>query len=141
MKRSAIANWKGSGKEGKGTVTAQSGIFSGTPISYHTRFEEVKGTSPEELIAAAHAGCFSMKLSFVLGAAGFTPDNIDTKCTITLENGVITESHLEVKASVPNIDEAKFNECAAEAKANCPVSKLLNTNITIEATLEQAVHA
>jgi osmotically inducible protein OsmC len=141
MKRSANANWKGSGKEGKGTVTAQSGIFSGTPISYRTRFEEVQGTSPEELVAAAHAGCFSMKLSFVLGAAGFTPDNIDTKCTITLENGAITESHLEVKASVPNIDESKFNECAAEAKATCPISKLLNTNITLEATLVQAVHA
>jgi len=141
MKRSATANWKGSGKEGKGTVTAQSGIFSGTPISYRTRFEDIQGTSPEELVAAAHAGCFSMKLSFVLGAAGFTPDNIDTKCTITLENGAITESHLEVKASVPNIDEAKFNECAAEAKATCPISKLLNTNITIEATLDQAVHA
>lgn len=141
MKRSANANWKGSGKEGKGTITAESGIFSGTPISYHTRFEEVQGTSPEELVAAAHAGCFSMKLSFVLGAAGFTPDNIDTKCTITLENGTITESHLEVKASVPNIDDAKFKECAAEAKANCPISKLLNTNVTMEATLEQAVHA
>jgi osmotically inducible protein OsmC len=141
MKRSATANWKGSGKEGKGTVTAESGIFSGTPISYRTRFEEVQGTSPEELVAAAHAGCFSMKLSFVLGAAGFTPDNIDTKCTITLENGAVTESHLKVKASVPNIDEAKFNECAAEAKATCPISKLLNTNITIEATLDQAVHA
>jgi osmotically inducible protein OsmC len=141
MKRSATANWKGSGKEGKGTVTAQSGIFSNTPISYHTRFEEVQGTSPEELVAAAHAGCFSMKLSFVLGAAGFTPDNIDTKCTITLENGAITESHLEVKASVPNIDEAKFNECIAEAKASCPISKLFNTKITAEATLAQAVHA
>jgi osmotically inducible protein OsmC len=141
MKRSAKANWKGSGKEGKGTVTADSGVISNTPISYHTRFEEVKGTSPEELVAAAHAGCYSMKLSFVLGAAGFTPDNIDTKCTITLENGAITESHLEVKASVPNMDEAKFRECAEEAKKTCPISKLLNTNITIEATLDQAVHA
>jgi len=141
MKRSANANWKGSGKEGKGTVSADSGIFNNTPISYHTRFEEVKGTSPEELAAAAHAGCYSMKLSFVLGAAGFTPDNIDTKCTITLENGAITESHLEVKASVPNIDEAKFEECVNDAKANCPISKLFNTNITIEASLEQAVHA
>jgi osmotically inducible protein OsmC len=141
MKRSATANWKGSGKEGKGTVSAQSKVFSGTPISFRTRFEEVQGTSPEELIAAAHAGCFSMKLSFVLGSAGFTPDNIDTKCTITLENGAITESHLEVTASVPGIDEAKFNECAAEAKANCPVSKLLNTNITIEAKLGQPVGA
>jgi len=141
MKRSANANWKGSGKEGKGTVTADSGVFSNSPISYHTRFEEVKGTSPEELVAAAHAGCYSMKLSFVLGAAGFTPDNIDTKCTITLENGAVTESHLEVKASVPNIDEAKFEECVNDAKANCPISKLFNTNITIEASLEQAVHA
>ena len=141
MKRSATANWKGSGKEGKGTVTAQSGIFTNTPITYHTRFEEVKGTSPEELAAAAHAGCYSMKLSFVLGAAGFTPDNIDTKCTITLENGTITESHLEVKASVPGIDEAKFQECIEDAKNNCPISKLYNTTITAEATLQQAVNA
>jgi osmotically inducible protein OsmC len=138
MKRSATANWKGSGKEGKGTVTADSGVLSATPISYKTRFEEVQGTSSEELIAAAHAGCFSMKLSFVLGEAGFTPDNIDTKCTITLENGAITESHLEVKAKVPGIDEAKFKECADNAKANCPISKLLNTKITLEASLAQA---
>jgi osmotically inducible protein OsmC len=101
----------------------------------------VKGTSPEELIAAAHAGCFSMKLSFVLNAAGFTPDNIDTKCTITLENGTITESHLEVTASVPDISEVKFNECAEDAKANCPVSKLYKANITMEATLAQKVSA
>jgi len=141
MQRSATANWKGSGKEGKGMVTAQSGIFSNTPISYHTRFEEVKGTSPEELVAAAHAGCFSMKLSFVLGAAGFTPDNIDTKCTITLENGAITESHLEVTASVPNISDEKFNECAEDAKLNCPISKLYKTNITMEARLAQKVNA
>ena len=141
MQRSATANWKGSGKEGKGMVTAQSGIFSNTPISYHTRFEEVKGTSPEELVAAAHAGCFSMKLSFVLGAAGFTPDNIDTKCTITLENGTITESHLEVTASVPNISDDKFNECAEDAKLNCPISKLYKTNITMEARLVQKVSA
>jgi lipoyl-dependent peroxiredoxin len=141
MKRSATANWKGSGKEGKGTVTAESGIFSNTPISYHTRFEEVKGTSPEELVAAAHAGCYSMKLSFVLGAAGFTPDNIDTKCTITLENGTITESHLEVTASVPGIDEAKFQECIEDAKKNCPISKLFNTKITADARLQQAVNA
>ncbi|TMI81309.1 MAG: OsmC family protein [Bacteroidetes bacterium] len=141
MKRSATVNWKGSGKEGKGTVTADSGIFSNAPISYHTRFEEVKGTSPEELVAAAHAGCYSMKLSFVLGAAGFTPDNIDTRCIITLENGTITESHLDVKASVPGIDEAKFQECVEDAKNNCPISKLYNTKITAEAKLEQAVHA
>jgi len=136
MKRSATANWKGSGKEGKGTVTADSGVLSATPISFKTRFEEVQGTSPEELVAAAHSGCFSMKLSFVLGAAGFTPDNIDTKCTITLDPAAgITGSHLEVKAKVPGIDAAKFAECAAEAKANCPISKLLNTNITMDAAL------
>ncbi len=122
-------------------MTADSGIFSNAPISYHTRFEEVKGTSPEELVAAAHAGCYSMKLSFVLGAAGFTPDNIDTRCIITLENGTITESHLDVKASVPGIDEAKFQECVEDAKNNCPISKLYNTKITAEAKLEQAVHA
>jgi osmotically inducible protein OsmC len=141
MKRSANANWKGSGKEGKGTVTADSGIFSGTPISWRTRFQDVEGTSPEELAAAAHAGCYSMKLSFVLGAAGFTPDNIDTRCTITLDNGAITESHLEVKASVPGIDEAKFQECVEDAKKNCPISKLYSTTITAEARLEQTVNA
>lgn len=135
MKRSANANWKGSGKEGSGTVTADSGVLTNTPISFKTRFEEVQGTSPEELVASAHAGCFSMKLSFVLGAAGFTPESIDVKCTITLENGAITESHLEVKAKVPGIDAAKFEECAADAKANCPISKLLNTKITMDASL------
>lgn len=137
MKRFATANWKGSGKEGKGTNTTQSGVLKDTQYSYLSRFENGIGTNPEELIAAAHAGCFTMKLSFVLGAAGFTPDNIDTKCTITLGDGVITESHLEVKASVPGIDAAKFAECAADAKANCPISKSLNTsiNITIEASL------
>ncbi|HYM94733.1 MAG TPA: OsmC family protein [Chitinophagaceae bacterium] len=135
MKRSATANWKGSGKEGKGTVTADSGIFSVAPISWRTRFQDVEGTSPEELVAAAHAGCYSMKLSFVLGAAGFTPDNIDTKCTISLEGGALTNSHLVVTASVPGIDKAKFEECAADAKANCPISKSLNINITLEAKL------
>ena len=135
MKRSAKANWTGSGKEGKGTVTSDSGVLSAASISYKTRFEEVQGTSPEELVAAAHAGCFSMKLSFTIGAAGFTPDSIDTKCTITLENGAITESHLEVKAKVPGIDKAKFDAAAADAKANCPISKLLNTNITMDAQL------
>jgi len=135
MKRFATANWKGSGKEGQGTNTTQSGVLKDTQYSYKSRFEEGIGTNPEELVAAAHSGCFSMKLSFVLGAAGFTPDNIDTKCTITLDNGAITESHLEVTAKVPGIDAAKFEECVADAKANCPISKLLNTNITHEAKL------
>lgn len=135
MKRSASANWQGSGKEGKGTLSAKSGAFNKTQYSYHSRFEEGTGTNPEELVAAAHAGCFSMKLSFVLGAAGFTPDSIDTTCTITFLDGAITESHLEVKASVPGVEAAKFEECANDAKANCPISKLLNTNITMEASL------
>ncbi|MCG2614408.1 OsmC family protein [Terrimonas sp. NA20] len=135
MKRHATANWKGTGKEGKGTNTTQSGVLKDTQYSFSSRFEEGIGTNPEELVAAAHAGCFTMKLSFDLNAAGFTADNIDTKCTITFENGAITESHLEVKATIPNIDAAKFAEVAAGAKANCPISKLLNTNITMEAEL------
>ncbi|MET0463860.1 MAG: OsmC family protein [Chitinophagaceae bacterium] len=135
MKRYATANWKGTGKEGKGTNTTQSGVLKDTQYSFSSRFEEGIGTNPEELVAAAHAGCFTMKLSFDLNAAGFTADNIDTKCTITLENGAITESHLEVKATIPNIDDAKFAEVAAGAKANCPISKLLNTNISMDASL------
>lgn len=135
MKRFASANWKGSGKEGNGTNTTQSGVLNNTQYSFNSRFAEGIGTNPEELIAAAHAGCFTMKLSFVIGAAGFTPDNIDTKCTITLGDGAITSSHLEVKATVPGMDAAKFAECAADAKANCPISKLLNTEITMDASL------
>jgi len=135
MKSYSSANWKGSGKEGNGTLTSKSKVLENTSYDFRSRFEDGTFTNPEELVAAAHAGCFSMKLSFVLGAAGFTPDNIDTKCTITLENGAITSSHLEVKASVQGIDAAKFAECAAEAKANCPISKLLNTEITMEANL------
>jgi len=135
MKSFATANWKGSGKEGSGTLSSQKGVLKDTKYDYRSRFEDGQYTNPEELVAAAHAGCFSMKLSFVLGAAGFTPDSIDTKCTVTLENGAITSSHLEVKAKVPDIDAAKFAECAADAKANCPISKLLNTNITMDASL------
>jgi lipoyl-dependent peroxiredoxin len=135
MKSFATANWKGSGKEGGGTLTSKSKVLENTSYDYRSRFEDGTYTNPEELVAAAHAGCFSMKLSFVLGAAGFTPASIDTKCTITLESGAITSSHLEVKASVPGIDAAKFAECAADAKANCPISKLLNTNITMDAAL------
>ena len=135
MKSTATVNWKGSGKEGSGTLSTKSGVLNNTPYEYKSRFEGGENTNPEELIAAAHAGCFSMKLSFVLGAAGFTPDSIDTQCTVTLESGTITSSHLDVKAKVPGIDATKFGECAADAKANCPVSKLLNTNITMEASL------
>jgi osmotically inducible protein OsmC len=135
MKSFATANWKGSGKEGGGTLTSKSKVLDNTAYDFRSRFEDGTYTNPEELVAAAHAGCFSMKLSFVLGAAGFTPDSIETKCTVTLESGAITSSHLEVKASVPGIEADKFAECAADAKANCPISKLLNTEITMEASL------
>ena len=134
-KRFATAKWLGTGKEGTGTVSSQSGAFADAQYSYKSRFEEGTGTNPEELIAAAHAGCFSMKLSFVLGEAGFTPDNIETKCTVSLDNGVITESHLDVKATVPGLDNTKFVELANTAKDSCPVSKALSINITIDAAL------
>jgi len=135
MKRFGTANWKGTGKEGTGTCTSQSGVLNNTQYSFNSRFAEGIGTNPEELVAAAHASCFTMKLSFVLNAAGFTADNIDTKCIITLGDGAITSSELEVTATVPGIDTAKFEECAADAKANCPISKLLNTTISMTATL------
>ena len=135
MKRTASANWQGSGKEGKGTVSAQSGVLNNNQYSWSTRFADGIGTNPEELIGAAHAGCFSMKLSFVIGAAGFTPDSIDTKATVTLEDGSINQIHLEVQAKVPGMDAEKFAAAAADAKANCPVSKLLNTNVTMNAVL------
>ena len=135
MKSFATANWKGTGKEGSGTLTSKSKVLDNTSYDFRSRFEDGVYTNPEELVASAHAGCFSMKLSFVLGAAGFTPDSIETKCTITLDSGAITSSHLEVKATVPGIDAAKFAECAADAKANCPISKLLNTEITMEVSL------
>lgn len=135
MSRHATAVWQGSGKEGKGNLTTQSTVLDKVQYTYKDRFEEGPGTNPEELIAAAHAGCFSMKLSFVLGEAGFTPDEIQTKCEITLADGTITKSHLTVKAKVPGIDKQKFDECAEKAKTTCPVSKLLNTNISMEAAL------
>lgn len=135
MSRSATAKWHGSGKEGNGQLSTQSGVLNNSKYSYKTRFEDEPGTNPEELIAAAHAGCFSMKLSFVLGEAGFTPEEIETKCEITLAAGAITKSHIIVKAKVPGIDQAKFDECAQNAKENCPVSKLLKTDISMEATL------
>src|SRR5690348_4947182 len=135
MKRTSTAVWNGSGKEGSGHLTTQSNVLNKTKYSWHSRFEEANGTNPEELIAAAHAGCFTMKLSFVLGAAGFTPEAIETSSTVTIDNGTITDSHLVVKAKVPGISKEKFEECAKEAKTNCPVSKALNLNITMEASL------
>ncbi len=135
MKRNATAVWNGSGKEGSGNLTTQSKVLSKTSYDFKSRFEDGTYTNPEELIAAAHAGCFAMKLSFVLGAAGFTPESLEATSTITLENGTITSSHIVLNAKVPGIDAAKFQECAADAKANCPVSKALNMDISLEANL------
>lgn len=137
MKRFAIANWQGTGKEGKGTLTTQSTVLNKTSYAYNTRFENEKGTNPEELIAAAHAGCFSMKLSFNFTKAGFTPTSIDTRCEIVLDpaQGAITESNLSVEAKVPGVSQEQFDELVNDAKANCPVSKLLNAKITCVAKL------
>lgn len=137
MKRQATAVWNGSGKEGNGTLSTQSSVLSNTQYSYKSRFEDGVGTNPEELMAAAHAGCFTMKLSFVLGEAGFTPDKIETNCTIALENGVITTSHLQVKATVPGISKDEFDKATQNAKENCPVSKAYNLEITMEASLSE----
>ena len=135
MKRNATAVWNGTGKEGTGHLTTQSTTLNQTQYSFNSRFAEGFGTNPEELVAAAHAGCFTMKLSFVLNAAGFTADEIETRCDITLEDGAITESHLNVKAKVPGVTQEQFDAAVADAKANCPISKLYNTNITHEAVL------
>ena len=135
MKRNATAVWNGTGKEGTGHLTTQSTTLNKTQYSFNSRFADGVGTNPEELAAAAHAGCFTMKLSFVLNAAGFTADEIETKCDVTLEDGAITESHLHVTAKVPGISKEQFDASVADAKANCPISKLFKTNITHEATL------
>ncbi len=135
MKRNATAVWHGTGKEGNGHLTTQSTTLDHTQYSFLSRFENGVGTNPEELVAAAHAGCFTMKLSFILNAAGFTADTLETKCDIELLDGAITSSHLIVKGTVPNIDKEKFDAAVAEAKANCLISKLFNTNISVEATL------
>lgn len=137
MKSQSTANWKGTGKEGSGTLSSKSKALQNVPYDYRSRFEDGTLTNPEELIAAAHAGCYSMKLTFILSAAGFTADTIETTCTITLESGAITASHLSVTAKVPGIDKAKFDECANDAKLNCPISKSLNPNIAV--TLETSL--
>ena len=135
MKRTATAVWNGSGKEGKGNLTTQSTTLNKTQYSYKSRFEEGVGTNPEELIAAAHAGCFTMKLSFVLGGAGFEPESIETSSVVELADGAITSSHLTVKAKVPGISADQFAEAAKDAKENCPISKVLNATITMDASL------
>ncbi len=139
MIRTASAAWQGGLKEGSGTLSTQSGTFKDQPYSFQTRFGDAKGTNPEELIAAAHAGCFSMALSLFLNNAGLTPERIDTKATLTMvaQGGgfAITEVHLDVTAKVPGADSAKFLEAANGAKQNCPVSKVLNAKITMDAKL------
>lgn len=139
MKRTASAHWSGSGKEGNGTLSAPGGVLKSTPYSFATRFGDKPGTNPEELIAAAHAGCFSMALSFALSNAGKPPTSIDTSAALTLDQVpggfAITAIHLDVTAKVPGIDAAQFQSIAADAKANCPVSKVLNAKITMEAKL------
>lgn len=136
MDRHATAVWNGSGKDGGGHLTSQSKALDQMQYSYKSRFEQGTGTNPEELIAAAHAGCFSMKLSFVLGSAGFIPDSIETTSTVTLHEGTVTKSHLVVKAKVPDISPERFQECVQDAKVNCPISKALSAlEITTDAQL------
>ncbi|MEI7509394.1 MAG: OsmC family peroxiredoxin [Flavobacterium sp.] len=135
MKRNATAVWNGTGKDGKGNLTTQSGVLNTTPYSFGSRFDEGIGTNPEELIAAAHAGCFTMKLAFNLQAAGFTPKELKTKGIITLEEGAITASHLELTAIIDGISVEVFNDLVKDAEQNCPISKVLNTAITVTHTL------
>ncbi|QYA26503.1 OsmC family protein [Gramella sp. MT6] len=136
MKRKGSAVWKGSLKEGNGTVSLESGVLKDAQYSFETRFEDGKGTNPEELVGAAHAGCFSMQLSAFLTEDGFTPDKIETTSEITFEDGEITKSHLILDAVVPGIDKEKFDKIANKAKENCPLSKLLKAEITLEYDLK-----
>jgi osmotically inducible protein OsmC len=139
MKRSASAVWNGGLKDGKGTVSTESATVSNVPYSFSMRFEGEKGTNPEELVAAAHASCFSMALSLFMANEGLTPERIDTTCTVTFENvngaWTVTSSHLDTRVKSPGADRAKFAKAAEGAKAGCPISRLLNTNITMNAQL------
>lgn len=140
MKKTASAHWEGDLKQGKGTISTQSGALKENPYGFNTRFEDSPGTNPEELIGAAHAGCFSMAFSMLLGEENVTPDSIDTKATVTLEKQndgfAVTAVHLEMTARIPGIDQAKFDEVADKAKSGCPISKLLNADITLDAKLQ-----
>lgn len=140
MIKKASAVWNGGFKDGGGTISTESGILKAAPYGFKARFESGPGTNPEELIGAAHAGCFSMALSLMLGQAGLTPEKIETHAAVTLdkvgEGFEITSSHLTVAAKIPGVDKAKFEEIANQAKAGCPVSKLLKAKITMDATLE-----
>lgn len=133
--RRANANWKGTGMEGKGTIRTQSTTLDNVQLSFKTRFEQGVGTNPEELIAAAHSGCFTMQLSFLLSEAGFVPEDLDTTAKVTFEDGTITLIALELTGKVPGISEEVFQQTAQKAKEICPISKLLNTEITLAVTL------
>ena len=139
MIRKAKAVWRGTGRAGNGELSTESGVMAQTPYSFRTRFENEKGTNPEELIAAAHAGCFTMALAFGMQAAGLTPTELATEAAVTLEpegKGFrISRSALTLRAKVPNLDEARFTELAKEAEMNCPVSKVLKAEITLDAKL------
>jgi lipoyl-dependent peroxiredoxin len=139
MVRKASAVWKGSLKDGKGTISSDSGVLSNTPYSFSTRFENAKGTNPEELIAAAHAGCFTMALSAQLGNAGITPESLETTASLSLDKldagWTITKIHLDVSARIPGADQAAFDKAAESAKAGCPISRLLKAEITMTARL------
>ncbi|OIV40134.1 OsmC family protein [Flavobacterium johnsoniae] len=133
--RRANANWKGTGMEGKGTISTQSTTLDNAQLSFKTRFDEGVGTNPEELIAAAHSGCFTMQLSFLLSEAGFVPEDLNTTAKVTFEDGTITLIQLELTGKVSGISEEDFQKAAQKAKEICPISKLLNTEITLAATL------
>lgn len=133
--RKANANWKGTGMEGKGTISTQSSTLDNAQLSFKTRFEQGVGTNPEELVAAAHSGCFTMQLSFLLSEKGYKPGNLDTEAQVTFEDGSITNIALILKGEVEGITEEEFKETAQKAKEICPISKLLNTNITLDASL------
>jgi len=135
MKRKATAVWNGTGKDGHGHLTTQSTVLNKTQYSFNSRFADGVGTNPEELVAAAHAGCFTMKLTFVLSEAGFTAEELTTEGVITFEDGSVKESHLILKAKVPGISKEKFDACVKDAELNCPISQLLKTAISVDATL------
>lgn len=137
MKRKATAVWNGTIKEGKGTLSTQSGTLKDTQYSFKSRFESGTGTNPEELVAAAHSGCFAMQLSAFLTEEDFKPEKLETECEVTFEDGTVKKSHLILTAEVPDIEQDKFDELVKKAKENCPISKLLNTEITVESTLNQ----
>jgi lipoyl-dependent peroxiredoxin len=141
MKRSASALWQGGLKDGKGTVSTESSVLKQTPYSFSTRFEGQPGTNPEELIAAAHAGCFSMALSAELGKAGMTAETISTAAALTMEKleigWTVTLIHLDVTVKIPNADQSRFEAAANAAKAGCPISRLLNTKVTMDAKLQR----